>query len=160
MGTAVGSPQWTLGDGPRKPPRNAPLPLVAAFISETTPPLPSAAAPNVFLSRARKRADGLARRSIRSLTLAAQKRMQPLIPVAAPSRDWDSCLAWRPAGPCGLPQNSGPVPERTSRPCLTPRVAMSRSASARTSADSPLTTMTSRQLSWSRWRCSVDRIWW
>ena len=55
---------------------------------------------------------------------------------------------------------SAPEVVMVSRPCLTPLALISVSAILRTSPDLPRTTMTSRQWSWSRWTCSVERIEW
>src|SRR5260370_36059028 len=52
-----------------------------------------------------------------------------------------------------------PVVVIVRRPCLTPLVEIRASAILRTSPALPFTTRTSRQLLWSRWTCSVERIW-
>src|ERR1019366_3385031 len=54
--------------------------------------------------------------------------------------------------------NSAPEVVVVRRPCFTPLVLISASATFRTSADLPRTTSTSRQWSWSRCTCSVERI--
>src|ERR1700730_4947083 len=52
--------------------------------------------------------------------------------------------------------NSAPVVVMVSRPCFTPFVLSKASAIFFTMLALPLTTSTSRQLSWSRWTCMVD----
>src|SRR6185436_16681420 len=56
--------------------------------------------------------------------------------------------------------SSNPEVVIVSRPCLTPLVLIRVSATFRTSAERPRTTSTSRQWSWSRCTCRVERITW
>ena len=56
-------------------------------------------------------------------------------------------------------QSAAPVEVIVSFPCLIPLVLIKASAMAFTSLDRPFITSTSRQLSWSRCTCKVDRMW-
>src|SRR5207237_9501342 len=58
----------------------------------------------------------------------------------------------------GAHDHLSPAPVMVSRPCLTPLVLMRMSATLRTSPALPRTTSTSRQLSWSRCTCKVERM--
>ena len=53
-----------------------------------------------------------------------------------------------------------PLLVRVRRPCLTPFVLISASAIFLTADAFPRRTSTSRQLSWSRWTCNVERMLW
>src|SRR4029077_3571275 len=54
--------------------------------------------------------------------------------------------------------NSAPVDVMVNRPCLTPLVLIKASAIFLTALTRPLTTRTSRQLSWSKCTCKVERM--